>query len=102
MIGWLNLLFVLALAVLAVLFASANQREVTIQLPGGWRMADVPLFVLAFVPLFLGFLAGTISAWNSRWALRRQSELLQSQNQKLEAELANLRNQPLDNDLHVS
>ncbi|MEO5364066.1 MAG: LapA family protein [Magnetococcus sp. DMHC-8] len=102
MIGWLNLLFVLALAVMAVLFAAANQREVSIQLPGEWLVSDVPLFVLAFVPLFLGFLAGTMSAWSSRMNYRRQSDLLQSQNQKLEAELANLRNQPLDNDLHVT
>ncbi|MEO5354139.1 MAG: LapA family protein [Magnetococcus sp. XQGC-1] len=102
MIGWLNLLFVLALAIMAVLFAAANQREVTVQLPGGWSFPDVPLFVLAFVPLFLGFLAGTISAWSSRLHHRRQSDLLQIQNQKLEAELANLRNQPLETDLHVS
>ena len=99
MIGWINLLFVLVLAILAVLFASANQQEVIIQLPGGWWLTEVPLFVLAFVPFFLGFLAGTISAWNNRWTRRRQSEHLQYQNQRLEAELANLRNQPLDNDL---
>ncbi|MBF0127794.1 MAG: LapA family protein [Magnetococcales bacterium] len=101
MSGWLNLLFVLALAVMAVLFAAANQKEVTILLPGGWLFSDVPLFVLAFVPLFLGFLAGTASAWSSRVNSRRQSDLLHSQNQKLEAELANLRNQPLETDLHV-
>lgn len=102
MIGWLNLLFVLVLAIMAVLFAAANHGEVTIQLPGGWSFPDIPLFVLAFVPLFLGFLAGTISSWSSRLHHRRQSELLQLQNQKLEAELANLRNQPLETDLHVS
>ncbi|MEO5341614.1 MAG: LapA family protein [Magnetococcus sp. MYC-9] len=101
MIGWINLLLVLALAVLAVLFAATNQREVSVQLPGGWQVAEVPLFVLAFVPLFLGFLAGTLSAWSSRMIHRKQSDLLLCQNQKLEAELANLRNQPLDNDLHV-
>lgn len=101
MIGWFNIFFVLLLAVLAVLFASVNQREVTVQLPGGWLFSDIPLFVLAFVPLFLGFVAGTISAWNSRWNQRKQSDLLHFQNQKLEAELANLRNQPLENDLHV-
>ncbi|MBF0461081.1 MAG: LapA family protein [Magnetococcales bacterium] len=101
MTGWLNLLFVLALAIMAVLFAAANQREVTIQLPGGWLFADIPVFVLAFVPLFLGFLAGTLSAWSSRLNHRRQSELLHCQNQRLEAELANLRNQPLETDLHV-
>lgn len=101
MIGWLNIFFVLLLAVLAVLFAAGNQREVTVQFPGGWLFSDIPLFVLAFVPLFLGFVAGTISAWNSRWNQRKQSDLLHFQNQKLEAELANLRNQPLENDLHV-
>ncbi|MBF0183729.1 MAG: LapA family protein [Magnetococcales bacterium] len=102
MVGWLNLLFILALALVAVLFAAANQKEVTVQLPGGWMFPDIPLFVLAFVPFFLGYLAGTFSAWSSRQTFRKQNDLLLHQNQKLEAELANLRNQPLDNDLHLS
>ena len=98
MTGWLNLFFVLALVVLAITFASANQKEVTIQLPGGWLLTEVPLFVLTFILLFLGFLTGTISAWNSRLNHRKQLNILQEQKQKLEKELTNLRNQPLEND----
>lgn len=101
MIGWLNLLSVLALAVLAVLFASANQKEVTVQLPGGWVFTEIPLFVLAFVPLFFGFLAGTLSTWGNRLNGRKQLNLLHDQKQKLEEELTNLRNQPLENDLQI-
>ena len=101
MAGWLNLLFVLVLVVLAVTFASANQEEVTILLPGGWLLTGVPLFVLAFIFLFLGFLTGTISAWNSRLNRRKQLNILQEQKQKLEKELTNLRNQPLENDLSI-
>jgi hypothetical protein len=47
-------------------------------------------------------LAGTLSAWSSRQTFRKQNERLLAQNQKLEAELANLRNQPLDNDLPLT
>lgn len=101
MIGWLNLLFVLALAVLAVLFASANQKEVTVQLPGGWFITEIPLFVLAFIPMFIGFLAGFVSAWSNRLNYRKQLNVLRRQKQKLEEELTNLRNQPLENDLQI-
>lgn len=101
MVGWFNLLSVLMLTVLAVLFASANQKIVTIQLPGGWFLTEIPLFVLAFVPLFLGFLAGTASAWKHRLTYRKQLTILQNQKQKLEEELTNLRNQPLENDLQI-
>ncbi|WP_130471614.1 DUF1049 domain-containing protein [Candidatus Magnetaquicoccus inordinatus] len=102
MVGWLNLLFILVLALLAVLFAAANQKEVIVSLPGGLLFSDIPLFVLAFIPLFLGYLAGTFSAWSTLQTVRKQNDLLLKQNQKLEAELANLRNQPLDNDLPLS
>lgn len=101
MIGWLNLFSVLVLAVLAVLFASANQQEVTVHLPGGWHLTEIPLFVLAFTPLFLGFLAGTLSAWHTRSNHHKHLEHLRFQNQKLEKELTNLRNQPLENDLQI-
>ena len=101
MIGLLNLLFVLALVVLAVLFALVNQKEVTVQLPGGWFFTEIPLFVLAFIPLFLGFLAGTVSTWNNRLNHRKQLDMLRNQKQKLEKELTNLRNQPLENDLQI-
>ncbi|MBF0097199.1 MAG: DUF1049 domain-containing protein [Magnetococcales bacterium] len=102
MVGFLNLLFILVLALMAVFFAAANQKEVSVHLPGGWLFSDIPLFVLAFIPFFLGYLAGTLSAWSSRQTFRKQNERLLTQNQKLEAELANLRNQPLDNDLPLT
>ncbi|MBF0435330.1 MAG: LapA family protein [Magnetococcales bacterium] len=99
--GWINLIMVVLLTVIAVAFALNNQEEVVVHIPGDWRLSHVPLFVLAFVPLLLGFLFGSVSGWGRSGAIRRRVEQLHRQNQALERELTNLRNQPLDNDVQV-
>ncbi|MBF0415203.1 MAG: LapA family protein [Magnetococcales bacterium] len=99
--GWINLIMVVLLTVIAVAFALNNQEEVVVHIPGAWRLSHVPLFVLAFVPLLLGFLFGAVSGWGRSGAIRRRVEQLHRQNQALERELTNLRNQPLDNDVQV-
>lgn len=101
MVGWFNLLSLLGLVVLAILFALTNQKEVMVQFPGGLIFTDIPLFVLTFIPLFIGFLTGIISAWSQRMSYRKKLTLLREQKQKLEKELTNLRNQPLENDLQI-
>ena len=101
MFGWLNLVLILVLAVVAVLFAIANQDGVTVRLPGGLLYSHVPLFVLAFVPLFVGFVLGAVSGWAGGLKYRQRADRLKRQIRTLEEELSNLRNQPLDNDLQL-
>ncbi|MBF0455636.1 MAG: LapA family protein [Magnetococcales bacterium] len=99
MSGLFNLILVFLLTACSVLFALFNQGEVEITLPGGLVFPGVPLFVLAFVPLFFGFFLGVISGWSRGLKYRKRLAALRSQNQELEAELTNLRNLPLDNDM---
>ncbi|MBF0110440.1 MAG: LapA family protein [Magnetococcales bacterium] len=97
--GWINLGTVVLLTIVAVAFALNNQEEVIIHIPGYWHFASIPVFVLAFVFMLLGFFFGAVSGWGRISAMRRRTEYLQRQNQSLERELTNLRNQPLDHDL---
>ncbi len=101
MFGWINLIVVLACGILAVLFALENQGEVMVYLPGGWTIPHIPLFVLVFVPLFLGFLLGAFSGWTGGVHSRLRVERLREQKHSLEKELTNLRNLPLGNDLQL-
>ncbi len=99
--GWLSLILILALAALAVSFGTANQTEVTVYLPGGAVHPRVPLFVLAFVPLLFGFLIGAISGWSGVLKYHKRVSEMKAQIRRLEEELNNLRNLPLDNDLQL-
>ncbi|MBF8271189.1 MAG: LapA dom protein [Magnetococcales bacterium] len=99
--GWINLVMVMFLTVIAVVFALNNQEDVVIHAPGLWPLASVPIFVLAFVSLLLGFVIGAVSGWGRVSAMRRRVERLLRQNQALERELTNLRNQPLESDLQL-
>ncbi|MBF0125803.1 MAG: DUF1049 domain-containing protein [Magnetococcales bacterium] len=99
MFGWINLIVVTAFGILAVVFAIINQTGVMVNLPGGWKMDSVPLFVVVFVPLLFGFLLGAFSGWAGGLKYRQRMESLRDQKKALEKELANLRNLPLANDL---
>ncbi|MEO5345682.1 MAG: lipopolysaccharide assembly protein LapA domain-containing protein [Magnetococcus sp. YQC-9] len=98
MFGWIRLIVATILGVVAILFAMGNQAEVPVTLPGGWIVGHVPLFVVVFVPLFLGFVLGAFSGWSGEVRQHRALELLREQNRALERELANLRTLPLVND----
>ncbi|GAB0055981.1 hypothetical protein SIID45300_00280 [Candidatus Magnetaquicoccaceae bacterium FCR-1] len=98
MLGWFRLIVAALLGVVAILFAFVNQTELSVTLPGGWVLGDVPLFVVVFVPLFLGFVLGSLSGWSGEVRQRRGMERLRDQNRALERELANLRTLPLIND----
>ncbi|MBF0179052.1 MAG: DUF1049 domain-containing protein [Magnetococcales bacterium] len=99
MFGWIHLIVVTVFGCLAVVFAIINQIEVMVHLPGGWTINHVPLFVVVFVPLFLGFCFGAFSGWAGGLKYRHRVDRLHEQKKALEKELANLRNLPLANDL---
>ncbi|MBF0193871.1 MAG: LapA family protein [Magnetococcales bacterium] len=101
MSGLLNITFIFILTSFAVLFALSNQNQVDVTVPGGFVVTGVPLFVLTFVPLFLGFLLGVISAWFKKLKYKKRLEDMQSKNSELAEELTNLRNLPLDNDTQL-
>lgn len=102
MFKWLGSL-ALALAIAAgILFANRNMEEVAVSLPipGIPEIPALPLYGIVFAALFLGFVLGALSSWMGGLKYRRQAGKLQKQNKDLEKELTNLRNLPLENDIH--
>lgn len=75
---FLKTLFWVALAVILVLFASANWHPVTIRLWGGLE-ADVKLPVLVTVSFLLGFVPMLIVHRARLWGLRRRLEVHERQ-----------------------
>ncbi|MEO5334613.1 MAG: LapA family protein [Magnetococcus sp. YQC-5] len=98
MFGWIYLIVVTIFGMFAIVFAISNQGEVMVRLPGEVMLTHVPLFVLVFVPLMLGFLLGAFSGWTGGLKYRQRVERLRDQKLALEQELTNLRNLPLAND----
>ncbi|MBF0189556.1 MAG: DUF1049 domain-containing protein [Magnetococcales bacterium] len=97
--GWIRLIVASLLGIVAFGFALGNPDEVAVRLPGGWTLAEVPVFVLVFVPLFFGFILGAYTGWAGGRRQNRSMDHLRDQNRALERELINLRNLPLTNDL---
>ncbi|MBF0358454.1 MAG: LapA family protein [Magnetococcales bacterium] len=101
MSGLLNIFFIFFLTAAAVLFALSNQNEVDVSFPGGLVISGVPLFVVTFVPMFIGFFLGIISAWFKKMKYRRRMDEMRQKNRDLAEELTNLRNLPLDSDTQL-
>lgn len=104
MLKWLVLLLSLVLAVIAFRFAMANQGEVIVNLPFNAitqiRHLRIPLFGLVFAPMFAGLFLGVLLSEMGKSGFRRELLRLRQQNQELEEELINLRNLPLEHDIH--
>ncbi len=71
---FLKTLFWVALAIILVLFATANWNSVTIHLWGGLE-ADVKLPVLVIASFLLGFLPMLIVHRARLWSMRRRIEV---------------------------
>lgn len=102
MFKWLGMVLLLAAIAASVLFANRNMDEVTliIPIPGMPEIPRFPLYGVIFTSLFIGFIGGAVSSWLGGMTHRRLASRLQRQNKDLEKELTNLRNLPLEDDIH--
>ncbi len=75
---FLKTLFWVVLAVLLVLFASANWQAVTVRLWGGLE-ADVKLPVLVLASFLLGVLPTLVLHYTRLWKLKRRLEVQERQ-----------------------
>ncbi|MGE5506741.1 MAG: lipopolysaccharide assembly protein LapA domain-containing protein [Actinomycetota bacterium] len=86
----LNWIVGLPLAVLLVMFAVANRREVTVELwPLPWSM-DLPLYLAVMAPLTIGLLAGAAITWLSGAPARRRAREQRRRAVELERQLAEM------------
>jgi uncharacterized integral membrane protein len=80
---FLKTLFWVVLAILLVLFASANWHSVTVRLWGGLE-ADVKLPVLVLGSFLLGVLPTLVLHYTRLWRLRRRLEVQERQSTALQ------------------
>jgi uncharacterized integral membrane protein len=84
----LNWVVGLPLAVLLVMFAVANRREVTVELwPLPWAV-DLPLYLAVMAPLTVGIGIGAGAMWLSGAGTRRRARDQRRRAEALERQLA--------------
>ena len=96
---FLRMVFVIALAVVLIAVALANRQVVTLsafpaqfgQYLGGTWSIELPLFLVIFLAMLFGMLAGLIWEWLREAHMRRESAYRAHEVARLEREVGHLR-----------
>ncbi len=85
-------LFVLILSAIIIVFAVSNRQDVELDL-WVYQTPAIPLFVVALIGIFIGFIWGGIVAWISAGRSRKRARALHRRIEADEREMAILRRQ---------
>ncbi|MDQ7000869.1 MAG: LapA family protein [Mariprofundus sp.] len=96
--NWINVLLVIVLTSFATMFAMANLQLVRIHFPGV-SSADIPIYVPVFISFILGFAGGVLALSFSRRKHKQEITWLRNEHERLQREVDNLRNIPLQDDV---
>jgi uncharacterized integral membrane protein len=97
-VNWINVLLVIVLTSFATMFAMANLQLVQIRFLGV-SSAEIPVYVPIFISFFLGFAGGVLALSFSRRKHKQEIAWLRSEHERLQREVDNLRNIPLQDDV---
>jgi len=97
-VNWINVLLVIVLTSFATMFAMANQLTVRVHFLGV-SSADIPVYVPIFISFFLGFAGGVLALSFSRRKHKQEISWLKNEHERLQQEVDNLRNIPLQDDV---
>ncbi len=97
-INWINVLVVIVLTSFATMFALANVLPVHVRFLGV-SSGDVPLYLPVFISFLLGFAGGVLALSFSRRKHKREIAWLKAEHERLQREVDNLRNIPLQDDV---
>ena len=97
-VNWINVLLVIVLTSFATMFAMANLTLIRIHFLGV-SSASVPLYVPVFFAFMLGFFGGVLALSFSRRKHKQEIAFLRQENERLQREVDNLRNIPLQDDV---
>ncbi len=96
--NWINVVVVLLLTSLATMFALSNMTPVRIAF-AGMISGAIPVYVPVFVAFIIGFAGGMLSLSFSRQKHKQEIRRLRRDNERLQQEVDNLRNFPLQDEL---
>jgi len=97
-VNWINILVVLVLTSFATMFALANLSQVELHFLGVVSK-PVPLYVPVFIAFMLGFAGGVLAMAFSRRKHKQEIVWLREEHERLQQEVDNLRNIPLQDDV---
>jgi len=97
-VNWINVLLVIVLTSFATMFALANVTAVQIHFLGV-SSASVSLYVPVFIAFMLGFFGGVLALTFSRRKHKLEIVRLRNESERLQREVDNLRNIPLQDDV---
>jgi len=97
-VNWTNVLLVIVLTSFATMFAMANLTLIQVHFLGV-SSATIPFYVPVFIAFMLGFFGGVLALLFSRRKHKQEIIWLRQENERLQREVDNLRNIPLQDDV---
>jgi len=97
-INWINVLLVIVLTSFSTMFAMANLSPIQLHFLGV-SSAHVPIYMPVFVAFILGFSGGLLALSFSRRKHKQEIVWLKNEHDRLQREVDNLRNIPLQDDV---
>ena len=85
--NYVKLVVLVLVLILAVSFAKNNTQPVTISYYFGWETPPFDMYLLMFIPFFVGIVVGTLVGLGSRLNLKNTVKTLQRSKAKLEEKL---------------
>lgn len=77
--------------VVAVSFTAQNTQPITLRYYFNWETGSFPMYLLMFIPFFVGIVVGSLIAFGSRLRLKNTIKHLTRTNRDLEEELKGAR-----------
>ncbi len=73
--------------ILAVSFAAQNTQPITLRYYFNWETGSFPMYLLMFIPFFVGIVVGSLIAFGSRLRLKNTVKHLTRTNRDLDEDL---------------
>lgn len=85
--NYVKLVVLVLVLILAVSFAKNNTQPVTISYYFGWETPAFDMYLLIFIPFFVGVVVGTLVGFGGRLNLKNTLRKLHKSNRELEEKL---------------
>jgi uncharacterized integral membrane protein len=93
--NYAKLIILIFVFILAVSFASENTQSVTLRYYFNLETPSFPMYLLMFIPLFIGIVVGSLVGLGSRLRLRNNVKKLKKSNRELETRLKEAQEAPI-------
>jgi uncharacterized integral membrane protein len=85
--NYVKLCILVFVFILAVSFAAENTEPITLAYYFDWETPAFPLYLLVFIPFFIGTVVGSLVGFGGRMRLRNTVRTLRTSNAELEEKL---------------